>query len=290
MLVVWPLSNITTEMQNLCKGVTAKHILLGRKDEIGMLGEGLFCMAEQWNKSRHQLEEASREELRRVEKLATIGEMAYSIAHDIKNPLAGISGAIQVFAEDLPEGDNGREIVHEILGEIERLDRSVKDLLCYARPPEPHPIPTPVESLIRGAVMRIEERAKKSHVDVNILQGEEDQAVNVDPELINQALLNIMAFSLKTMPGGGNLTLFVRLLGDTDMLEITMKDNGAGLDSASMANLFKPFRTSRISGTGLSLAISKSFVERHGGHIEVESSMGMGTSFRLTLPVYRKNA
>jgi len=289
-LVVRPVRDITKEMSNLCKGVSTKQVLPGRKDEIGMLGVGLFCMAGQWEKSRHQLEDAARDELRKVEKLATIGEMAYSIAHDIKNPLAGISGAIQVFAEEFPEDDHRREIVREILGEIERLDRSVRDLLCYARPPEPHPIPTPVDGLLEGAVRGVAESAKKCLVDVNILVSGGGLVVNVDPVQIHQALMNMMAFSFGTMPGGGSLNLYVRQGDNMDRVEITLKDTGAGLDSTSMANLFKPFRTSRISGTGLSLAISKMFIERHGGDINVESSLGVGTTFKVALPVYGTNA
>jgi len=288
-LVVWPVENITKQMSNLCEGVSIKQILPGRKDEIGMLGAGLFCMAGQWEKSKTRLEEAARDELRKVEKLATIGEMAYSIAHDIKNPLAGISGAIQVFAEEFPEDDHRREIVHEVLGEIERLDRSVKDLLCYARPPEPHPIPTPVDGLIEGAVSGMAESAKNGLVDVNILRGG-DMVVNVDPEQMHQALMNIMSFSLGSMPAGGSLNIYVRQPNDMDSVEIILKDTGAGLDGSSMTNLFKPFRTSRISGTGLSLAISRIFIERHGGDIEVESSLGVGTTFKVTLPSYKGNA
>ncbi|MFC1549590.1 sensor histidine kinase, partial [Nitrospirota bacterium] len=111
---------------------------------------------------------------------------------------------------------------------------------------------------------------------------------DVDPELLHQALMNIMDFCIKAMQGGGTLALFARMSTVRDKAEIGLKDNGPGLKSESMETLFKPFRTSRMSTRGLSMAISRVLVEMHGGTIEVESSQGAGTTFRIILPLYRE--
>jgi signal transduction histidine kinase len=289
-LVVRPLASISGQIKGLCLTVDAHPSVETPGGEIAMLREGLQCMAGQWEQNRLKLEEANREELRRMEKLATLGEMAFSVAHDIKNPLAGISGAIQVFAEEFREDDPRGEIVREILGEITRLDRTVRDLQFYARPPEPHPMPTPPHYLLERAVKNTAKNAKKNRVDVTILEGPDNLEVNVDTELLHQALLNIMDFSIRTMQDGGSLVLYARMSTDKDMAEIGLKDTGPGMKGESLETLFKPFRTSRMSARGLAMAISRALVEIHGGSIEVESAPGTGTTFRVMLPVYRENA
>ena len=289
-LVARRLELINGKMNGLCRKIESHPIVERRGDELAVLQEGLECMARQWESSRLELEETTRQEFSKMEKLATIGEMAFSVAHDIKNPLAGISGAIQVFSEDFPEDDPRGEIVREILGEIARLDRTVKDLQCYARPPRPHPVPIPVYDLLEMALRHMDEIAKKSSVDVNIVKGSDDLEVNVDAEQLLQVMINIMDFSIKTMPDGGTLSLDASVLSDREHIEITLKDTGTGLKSENMDTLFKPFRMSRMSPRGLSMAISRDFVEMNGGSIKVESSPGTGTTFKVVLPVYRNNA
>jgi signal transduction histidine kinase len=289
-IVVRPMTGLVSLMGDLCGKVTAHPPLEARGGQMSVLKEGLLCIARQWEQSRLRLEEATREELTRMEKMATLGEMAFSVAHDIKNPLAGISGAIQVFSEDFPDGDPRGEIVKDILVEIARLDRIVKDLQCYAHPPEPNPMPTPVRYLMERAVRHVDENAKKSRVDVNILDDSGDLEVYVDTEQMHQALTYIMDFSLRAMPDGGTLSVCSGTGTGREKVEIALKDTGPGLKGDGLEILFKPFRMSRMSSSGLSMAISRSLIERQGGSVEVQSSPGTGTEFRIVLPVYRKNA
>jgi len=289
-MIVRPLGRLNEIMIKLCTSVSVEPSPHGSEDALGRLEDGLRCIAGQWEQSRQRLEESNRQEIARMEKLATLGEMAFSVAHDIKNPLAGISGAIQVFAEDFPEEDPRGDIVREILAEIARLDRTVKDLQSYARPPVPHPMKAPVQFLLERAVRDISENAKNFGIDVRISEKSENLEIYVDTELLHQALMNIMDFGIKNMPDGGTLTLYSRTSADRNMSEILISDSSSGLRGESMETLFKPFRASRMSLRGLSMAISRAIVEMHGGGIKVESSPGAGTTFRIALPLHREDA
>ena len=306
---VRPLRELRRAVDDMRSGQPVTLRCASRLGEYSALCGSLTSLAMQWEQDSRRLEKASVEELRKVEKLATLGEMAYSIAHDIKNPLAGISGAMQVFSEDFPPEDPRGGIIREILGEIERLDRSIRDLLSFARPPEPHPMPVPVAGMVDRVVSHMRDTAQNARVDVNILDATDGVVVDADPELIHQALSSMVRFSLRNMPNGGSLSISSRLQDNGERVEIRIMDTGEGMDSESLENLFRPFRTSRVSGAGLSMAISRNIIERHGGSVEVESTRSSGkifstiggrlearepgvpgTVFRIMLPRHKGNA
>jgi hypothetical protein len=222
--------------------------------------------------------------MEKVEKMATIGELASAIAHEIKNPLAGISGAIQVLAEGLEADDPRKEVMDDVLGEIKRLDKTVRSLLAFARPPEPSFIRTPVEAIIELTVGLIKGQAKKQFVDVNILQSDGLAIVLADPDQMQQVFLNIMMNALHVMPEGGRLEISTREPAGKAVVEIRISDTGGGIEEADMENIFEPFYTTKTSGTGLGLAICRNIVESHGGQIDVMNSED-GAMFMFTLPL-----
>jgi signal transduction histidine kinase len=254
-------------------------------DEIAMIEQRLGSVLSELAASRRQIEAYNIETMQKVEKMVNIGELAAVIAHEIKNPLAGISGAIQVFYEDFPPEDPRREIITDILTEIERLDKAVRDLLSFARPPEPHPIKTPVENVIDRCVRLVGGQAKKQGVEVILISLEDPVDVDIDPEQMQQVFLNLMMNALHSMPAGGTLTVAVHVSRDEGHVDVTFSDTGQGVRAEDIANIFKPFYTTKQTGTGLGLAISKNVVENHGGTIHVESTLGSGTLFRIRLPI-----
>ena len=228
--------------------------------------------------------------MEKVEKMATIGELSSAIAHEIKNPLAGISGAIQVLLEGFPRGDKRREIVDEVLSEINRLDKTVRNLMAFARPPAPSLILIPVSAIIERTVELVAGQAKNQQIDVNILSDDEladnDLAVvRADPDQMQQVLLNIIVNALHAMPHGGALTIATRVLEAGELVEVTLSDNGKGIAEDDLEKIFEPFFTTKTSGTGLGLAICRNIVESHHGTVDVESSLGKGTTFRIRLPL-----
>jgi signal transduction histidine kinase len=289
-LVNRPINSIINTMKKVEGGEVGARVTAKRGDEIGNLGVNLNSMLSELGKMRQELESCHVEAMQKVEKMATIGELAAAIAHEIKNPLAGISGAIQVFEEEFPPGDPRRDIIAEVQNEIQRLDKAVRDLLRYAKPPNLHPTKTPIDSLVERSVGLVMGQARKQNVNVNILTVDNPVEVNVDVEQIQQVFLNVMLNALHSMPAGGDLNIASHVRPEKAEAEISFADTGPGISRENLNNIFKPFFTTKHTGTGLGLAISKKIMENHGGDILVESEVGTGSNFRLILPLEEENA
>jgi len=222
-----------------------------------------------------------RDELTRRESLAAIGEMAAAVAHEIKNPLAGIGGAVQVIMRDFPEDDPRREIVLEVRNQVRRLDRTVADLLTFSRPTTPRPATIDlVEFLERILRVLGEEPVLKRHrVDVDVPAG---LGVRADPQLLENIMLNLLLNAGQAL-GSREGTIRVRAAEDGAHTRLSVTDDGPGIAPDVMPRLFKPFFTTRTRGTGLGLAIVKKFVGLMGGRIDVQTQPG-ATTFTVVLP------
>lgn len=285
-VVLLPVGDLLRRVGCIRDGQQDATLPTDRDDELGALSKRIDALNKDLCTARQRLEHSVDEADERTEKMATIGEMAAVIAHEIKNPLAGISGAIQVFADDMQESDPRKEIIKEVLGEIERLDKSVRDLLNYARPPELHLITVTASSFLERTAGLLQKTAKKQGVDVNIVTRSDEAAIlNIDPDQMHQVFLNLMMNALQALPAGGSIALSCRACPDDGIVELSVSDTGPGIPKEMQANIFKPFFTTKRTGTGLGLAISKSIIERHGGYVRVESQMGVGTNFRILLPM-----
>lgn len=282
-LVNKPITSIINTMKMAEGGDLTVKFLTRRRDEIGKLASSLNSMLFELDKARREIQKCHFEEMQSVEKMATIGELASVIAHEIKNPLAGISGAIQVLAEDFPVDDPRKDVITEVLNEIERLDRAVIDLLVFARPPELHPILTSLQPIIERAKRLIDLQAEKQGVIIRLIPVDDIREINVDPEQMQQVFLNIMLNALQSMPAGGILTIATCFDPKENEVEVTFSDTGQGIEEDALKNIFKPFFTTRYTGTGLGLAISRNIVERHNGRIIVDSQIGIGSTFHVIL-------
>ncbi len=290
LLVTRPVKGIIRTMQRARDGDLKVRYLTSRTDEIGSLAENLNAMLFELDKTREELLKCHESDMQKAEKMATVGELAAAIAHDIKNPLAGISGAIQVFAEDFPKDDPRRNIIDEILREIARLDRSVKDLLSYARPPEPHFVKASIMPIIERVVRLVSGQCRQQGIEIDVEPSNDAIDIDVDPEQIQQVFLNIILNSVQSMSeGGGKIKIRTSINSETGMAEVSFRDTGPGIPEPIIKNIFKPFFTTKHTGTGLGLAISKNTVEKHGGTILVDSRLGVGTVFRVLFPLEMKH-
>ena len=259
-----------------------------RDDEMGMICADLNHAFGQFRQMKASLEEGNLEAMSKMEKMASLGELAAAVAHEIKNPLAGISGAIQVFAEDIPDGDPRKEIMADILNEIDRLDQSVRGLLAYARPPVLRPVKVDIVSVVDRARRLIDKQAEAQDVEIRMPGASDDFIVEADPEQMQQVFFSIMQNSLRLMPGGGVLAISVERGGSAegdgdDTVEVTISDTGMGMPDDDLKNIFRPFFTTKHSGSGLGLAIGKNIVEQHGGRIEAESRPSLGSAFHVII-------
>jgi two-component system sensor histidine kinase AtoS len=231
------------------------------------------------------------EELQRTNQMALVGQMSAGLAHEIKNPLAGIKVSLDVLADDLKLQPEDKELFARIVNEINRMEKLLKSLLNYARPPKPQFDLVDMNQLLDNALGNVEATAKtKEDVTIHFMK---DYAKNlppieVDSAQMQQVFLNILFNAIDAIKAEGTITISTRMAQE-DRLWLKISDTGNGMADASLEKIFTPFYTTKTKGTGLGLSICKSLIEQHGGRIEVESQLGCGTSFIITLPLSQAN-
>ncbi len=222
------------------------------------------------------------ERLTRAEHLAEIGHLGASLAHEIKNPLAGISGAIQVIRDGLSPEDHRRGILEEILAQIRRLDAAVRDLLLYARPAAPQVEHCALDDLVRRVLVVLREEPAMQKVRVDHGDGFQRVALLADAGQLEQLMINLIINAAHASHEGGVIRLATE--SDTSWVELVVQDFGRGMPDAVRKRAFEPFFTTKAKGTGLGLSICRRIVEAHRGHILLDSREGKGTTVRVRLP------
>jgi len=292
-LVNRPIRKIVKTMNDAEKGNLNVRVHLNTKDELGILGHQFNTMLSKLGKADKDIKKLHQEQLLRVGRLATVGEMAAGIAHEIKNPLAGLAGATQILQKEYPDNDPRNEITNEMLKLISRLDKIIKDLLSFSRDTKPELIVSNLNEEIDKLLFFLEKQAKNSQVVINKELDNNIPRILIDPERIQQVFLNIAINAIQAMPNGGTLnfsTSMEVIEEDTDMLDpgvyvvTSFKDSGEGMPESLLQTIFKPFFTTKTQGTGLGLSISQKIIEEHKGKIVIESKEGIGTIFKVYLP------
>jgi PAS domain S-box-containing protein len=216
-----------------------------------------------------------------AESLAAVGELASTVAHEVKNPLAGISGAIQLLGEGFHAADPRKEVIGEVLRQIERLDNTINDLLLFARPQVPRPQEVDLEHLLDKILAVLKEQPAMQRVEVG-LQLDKGFALCADPQMIEQLLMNLLLNAAQAVEAKGKITVSAAKCNSQAV--ITISDTGKGIPGDILEKIYTPFFTTKHRGTGLGLSISKKIVEAHRGTIDVKSGVGVGTTFRICLP------
>lgn len=228
------------------------------------------------------------ENLRRAEKLSTLGEMAAVLAHEIRNPLGSIRGTAEILRDDYRPGDPKYEFIDIQIRETERLNRVVEDFLRMARPLPTEMVLCRVQPELETVALLVANDARERKISLVLEQSADDVVVKGSGEKLRQAFLNIAMNSLQATPGGGSLTISTSVCRSDEaagMCEIKFCDSGEGIDAENMARIFEPFYTTKLEGTGLGLAITRKIIEGHGGTLQVESAVGQGTTVTVTLPL-----
>jgi len=222
------------------------------------------------------------QKLSESEHLASVGALAASVAHEIKNPLAGISGAIQVLGAGLDEDHPHKEVITEVLHQIDRLDAAVRDLLIYARPKLPERTRSSLSGIVNRALMLLRAEPAMERVEV-VCEGLDGECVaEVDAMQVQQVIANLMINAAHACEQGGRIRC--GLSANHDAVRIVVEDNGVGIRPEVLPRIFEPFFTTKTKGTGLGLLICKRIVEAHGGTIGIESKPGAGTRVAIELP------
>jgi signal transduction histidine kinase len=296
--IVAPLHSLVTAVESVGQSDAYPQVEFRRSDEIGYLGERFNAMVTSLAEKdrlltemyRHEKERAAllEDEVRLKERLAALGEMSAGIAHEIRNPLGAIAGFAELLNRQTTD-PSARELVREILQEVNNLNRIVTQFLTFVREPQLKSEPADISAIIKGAVevVMAERRAEKGRPDVRLDLHLVDapHAVTVDADLLKQALMNLIQNAVEAMPLGG--ALGIRLETRASWLLISVSDTGQGISPEDRRRLFDPFFTTKTEGTGLGLAITHRLIQAHGGRIEVESQPGRGACFTVWLPITR---
>ena len=218
-----------------------------------------------------------------LKRLADIGQMAATVAHEVRNPLAGISGAIEVLRDDLPADSPRREVIREILEQVRRLDDHVRDLLVYARNVDLTIEEVPVPSLVRGTLALLQEEPMMQGVTSRVVVGDDAASHPMDRHRMQEVLVNLIRNAARAMQGTGRIVVSAKRQNGGGLVLI-VEDSGPGIPEDQVADAFKPFYTTWPQGTGLGLSICRKTLEAHGGSLDYRRGDGGGACFVAVLP------
>ena len=257
-----------------------------RNDEIGDLGRDFNAMVAQLKASREEIQRLHQTQMSRAEHFATLGELATGLAHEIRNPLAGIAGVIEIVSRDLPPNSPARSVIKDAKEEALQINSILTELLETARPKPPEFRVSDICATAEHAVMFARQQAITKRIMIELEVTGAIPPVEHDPNQINQVLLNLLLNAIQSMNKPG--TVRVSLENDDDSVLITVADEGKGIPAEHLPNIFRPFFTTKGHGTGLGLSLARRIVESHGGHIDVTSEVGKGSQFGIRLPIVRE--
>ncbi|MGA2981126.1 MAG: ATP-binding protein [Terriglobales bacterium] len=259
-----------------------------RNDEIGDLGRNFNHMLQQLRESREEIETLHRTQMSRAEYLATLGELAAGLAHEIRNPLAGIAGVIEIIGRDLPSTSPARAVVKDVRLEIAQINRILTDLLETARPHPPQICLSNLNTTVEHAVMLARQQVLSKPIKIELQQAPDLAEVEHDSDQIHQVLLNLLLNAVQAMEDAG--TVRVEIGSRDDHATVVVCDTGRGIPPQNLPNIFRPFYTTKGNGTGLGLSLARRIVEEHHGRIDVSSVVGKGSKFTVVLPFHMPTA
>jgi signal transduction histidine kinase len=224
------------------------------------------------------------ERVQRITRLASIGQLAAGIAHEIRNPLTGVAISLDILREEAGLSADGRSLLDDINREIDRLETLIRGLLDFARPQPPEFRPMRLVKALEWH-RTFQEQCRQKGVELHV-ELRENPKIEGDPEKLKQLFLNLAINALEAVPSGGEIRIWTELLADPPRpwVRVWVDDDGPGMDERTLAQIFNPFFTTKSEGTGLGLSIVHSIVEQHGGRIDVQSRPNGGTRFVVDLP------
>ncbi|HEX5773804.1 MAG TPA: ATP-binding protein [Geomobilimonas sp.] len=302
-LVSRPVKHLLKHTNLLARGELNSKVLTASNDELGELASAFNTMTVSLKKARDELEDWGRnlevkveerthqlkqiqDQLIRSEKLASLGELVAGIAHEINNPLTGILVFSSLVSDDPRLNPELKDDLEKIRRETQRCAKIVRGLLDFARESVPHKVPTQINDLIDASLDLVTHQSSFHDITVAREYQHALPQVLVDPNQIEQVLVNMLLNASHAMAAGGKLTVTTGLTSGDNRLFISIRDTGCGIPEENLGKIFDPFFTTKENlGTGLGLAVSYGIVESHGGNIEVQSTVGVGTAFTIRLPL-----
>ena len=297
--VTKPISNLVGGIENLKKGNLDYRIELKGKNELSNLAQAFNQMAGDLKRAQRQIIQDAEtrlgleRNLRQSEKLATIGQLASGLAHEIGTPLNIIAGRAELIKRRHQDDDDQKN-PDIILQQTERITRIIQQLLGFVRKKRPERKPIGISTLVESVLDLLGPEIHRYGVAVVKKWKNDGASVLGDPDQLQQVFLNLVLNAIQSMPGGGMLHLSIssKMISKGGLeedrrqyAEICVEDTGTGIESEMMGNLFNPFFTTKEEGTGLGLMVTQGIIQEHEGWIDVQSEVGRGSAFRVYLPV-----
>lgn len=233
-----------------------------------------------------------REQLIRSEKMAALGQLSAGLAHEIRTPLTSIKIFIQSLEKEIDLNEDRKEDFRIIKKEIDRINENVTRFLNFARPEDPQFQRVNINALMMDTLTLLTTKIKNVGIQLEISLPKDSPPVEGDPKQLSQVFLNLILNAIEAMPKGGVLTIHstMKVIPNTQdkFLQLVIQDTGCGISEKDKPYLFDPFFTTKDAGTGLGLSIVYSILQKHNGQIEVESEMGRGSSFIVSLPTHKE--
>jgi hypothetical protein len=280
-----PISRLKKRMKEVQSGNLNIKLQSEKKDEIGDLTCSFNVMVEDLKKANEKIETLYNQRIEKAEHLASLGELAAGLAHDIKNPIAGIKGALEIIREQTEPDDPKKEIYTEIIRQTEKIYNIIQDLLSYAKPrPLDMGMGSPGKP-IRAAVKMAASQTQDKNIEISCDKIDDNIQILMDEDKIQEVILNMLLNSIAAIEKMGTIKINTKIDPIINRFEISITDTGKGIKPEDIPLVFNPFFTTRRKGTGLGLSICKKIIEEHQGIITVHSQEGIGTEFNIQIPI-----
>ncbi len=274
--------NVLRNATRRLKGGDLDYRIEGLRDEFGEVAASFNEMAGALKEQMHKMQ--------RAEQMTVVGEMATGLAHEIKNPLAGIKASMEVLSQEPTFTQEDKAVLFKVIDEVKRIESLMKGLLNFAKPPQLQFTNVDVNKILDAAIafsLTYPSFSSDNSKAVDIKRDYDDHlpATNADPIQLQQVFLNLLLNAGDATPNDGTVTVRTSHDPMAHSIRIEISDTGPGIEEEAMDKIFRPFFTTKPKGTGLGLAISKQLIERHGGDIRVSNNSGRGTAFTIVLPL-----
>lgn len=283
-LISRPLMQMKDKMAQVQGGDLTIQIQPMKNDEIGDLAASFNSMVQKLKSANKKIQDLFHKQMEKAEHLASLGEIAAGLAHEIKNPIAGMKGALEIIDQKTDAADPKKEIFTEILLQIDRIDHVIQDLLSYARPKEMKQVKVNPNESIENALKLARPQAKDKDILFKYHGLDNNTLIWIDQDKIQEVMLNLMMNSISAIDTSGTIDIRAGKRNEKE-LEIVVADDGQGIKKEHQSQIFNPFFTTKSRGTGLGLSICKNIIEAHLGSITVESEEKRGTMFVIRLPL-----
>jgi hypothetical protein len=282
------------ELRTAIKRIAPTYVTLTMPTKVEggtiALEREIRMLANCWKDFCDHCQRAHDTEMLQAEHLATMGELAAGVAHEIRNPLAGIAGAIEIITKDFPKDHPDREVLEDLRQEVRRIEKVLNDMLAYARPKPPQFGRADLRDTFAATLHLARQQTGSKNVEFSMQVPPDLPAFRMDSEQLHQVLVNLVLNGIQAIEREGKVTVAAKINapggpGQADLVEITVSDTGMGIPPESLERIFRPFYTTKRGGTGLGLSLCRRIIRQHGGTLSVESKFGKGSRFIIRLPL-----